>query len=56
MTKVFCDVCGKELSAVKRYEAYTITFSRPFSLTREYSQVCPDCAEKIRDFILHIKG
>lgn len=60
MTKTFCDVCGKELSALEQMNSYNvaitskdITFRTPW--VRLYSEVCEDCAEKIVDFINTLK-
>lgn len=60
MTKTFCDVCGKELSALEQMSAYNVaitskdrTFRTPW--VRLYSEVCEDCAEKIANIIGTLK-
>ena len=60
MTKTFCDVCGKELSALEQMSAYNVaitsknrTFHTPW--VRLYSEVCKDCAEKIANIIDTLK-
>ncbi len=60
MTKTFCDVCGKELSALEQMSAYNVAITskdRTFRIpwVRLYSEVCEDCAEKIVDFINTLK-
>ena len=60
MTKTFCDVCGKELSALEQMSAYNVaitsknrTFHTPW--VRLYSEVCKDCAGKIANIIDTLK-
>lgn len=56
MTKTFCDICGKELSALEQMSTYNVaitsknrTFRTPW--VNLYSEVCEDCAEKIANII-----
>lgn len=61
MTKTFCDVCGKELTALEEVNAYCISIVRQHKmcyapLTRKYSEVCEDCTKKIAKFIDNIEA
>ena len=60
MTKTFCDICGKELSALEQMNSYNVaitsknrTFHTPW--VRLYSGVWKDCAEKIANIIDTLK-
>ena len=60
MTKHFCDVCGKELSALEQMNSYNVaitsknrTLRTPWA--RLYSEVYKGCTEKIVDFINLLK-
>ena len=60
MTKTFCDVCGKELSALEQMSAYNVAItSKNRTLRTPWVRVCPavckDCTEKIVDFINLLK-
>lgn len=60
MTKYFCDVCGKELTPLKRVNAYIITITSKNKIcraphTRNYSEVCEDCADRIAGIIDALK-
>lgn len=60
MTKTFCDVCGKELSALEQMNSYNVaitsknrTFHTPW--VRVCPEVCKGCAEKIANIIDTLK-
>lgn len=60
MTKTFCDVCGKELSTFEQTNTYNITiFSKNRMCraphTRNYPEVCEDCADRIVSIIDALK-
>lgn len=63
MTKTFCDVCGKELSALEQMNSYNVaitsknrTLRTPWvkvcpEVCKVYSCVCNGCYNKIMAFI-----
>lgn len=60
MTKTFCDICGKELSALEQMSAYNVAItSKNRTLRTPWVKVCPeickDCAEKIANIIDTLK-
>ena len=60
MTKTFCDVCGKELTTLEHMNVYNVTISSKHRMcyapwTKNYPEVCEDCAEKIVNIINKIK-
>lgn len=60
MTKHFCDVCGKELSALEQVNAYNITITSKSRTLRalwakDYPEVCEDCAKGIANIIDALK-
>lgn len=60
MTKTFCDVCGKELSALEQINAYNITITNKNRTLRtphagNYPEVCEDCAKGIANIIEALK-
>lgn len=60
MTKTFCDVCGKELSTLEQMNVYNITIvskNRMYRAphTRNYPEVCEDCAKGIANIIDALK-
>ena len=60
MTKTFCDVCGKELTPLGQINAYIISITSKNRMcraphTRNYPEVCEDCAEKIANIIDALK-
>lgn len=58
MTKTFCDVCGKELTTQEQMNAYNIAITsknKTFPYTRNYSEVCEDCADRITGIIDALK-
>ena len=60
MTKHFCDVCGKELSALDQVNAYNITItSKNRTLHALWAKGCPevceDCAKGIANIIDALK-
>ncbi len=60
MTKTFCDVCGKELSALEQINAYNITITSNNRMlraphTRNYPEVCEDCVDRIAGIIDALK-
>lgn len=60
MTKTFCDVCGKELTMFEQISAYNVAITskdrmRHAPHTRNYPQVCKDCAEGIVNIIDALK-
>lgn len=60
MTKTFCDICGKELSALEQMNSYNVAItSKNRTLRTPWVRVCPevckDCTEKIVDFINLLK-
>lgn len=60
MTKTFCDVCGKELSALEQVNAYNITITSKNRMlralwTKDCPEVCEDCAKGIANIIDALK-
>lgn len=61
MTKTVCDICGKELSTLpKLINVYNITIINKNRMcraphTRNYSEVCEDCAKEIANIIDALK-
>lgn len=61
MTKTFCDVCGKELTALEELNVYCVSIVRQHKmgyapLTRKYPEVCEDYTKKIAKFIDDIEA
>lgn len=60
MTKTFCDVCGKELTTLEQINVYNITIISKNRIcyalhTRNYPEVCEDCAKGIANIIEALK-
>lgn len=60
MAKTFCDVCGKELTALESITAYSVSIISNNRIgripwARKYSEVCEGCTEKISNFINSLK-
>lgn len=60
MTKTFCDVCGKELTSLEQINAYNIAIASKNRMchaphTRNYPEVCEDCADRIVGIIDALK-
>lgn len=60
MRKTFCDVCGKELTALEEMNVYCVSIIRQHKMgyapfTRNYPEVCEDCTKKIAKFIDNIR-
>ena len=60
MTKLFCDICGKEMETYP-WCSYVLTFANQSKFhnnqeyLRDYNAVCKDCAEKIANIIDTLK-
>lgn len=60
MIKSFCDVCGKELTTLEQINVYNITIISKNRTcraphTRNYPEVCEDCAKGIANIIDALK-
>lgn len=60
MIKNFCDVCGKELTPLGQINAYIIAITSKNRMchaphTRNYPEVCEDCAKGIANIIDALK-
>ena len=60
MTKHFCDVCSKELTPLGQINAYNIAITSKNRIcraphTRNYPEVCEDCADRITGIIDALK-
>lgn len=53
MTKVFCDICGKEIK--ENETCYRLTADTITHLIYRSDEVCNDCIEKINDYISSLK-
>lgn len=54
MRKVFCDICGADLTGVKFDQIYRILIDRdsaPFDFTADFPEVCEDCARSIHELL-----
>jgi len=52
MTKVFCDVCGKQINA--SCDKYRLTADRATGIVYRSNEVCGECIEKINDYIARL--
>lgn len=60
MQKIFCDICGKELSSLEEMNIYCVSIIKQHKmcyapLTKNYPEVCEDCTKKIAKFIDDIR-
>ena len=60
MRKTFCDICGKELTALEEMNVYCVSIIRQHKMgyapfTRNCPEVCEDCTKKIAKFIDDIR-
>lgn len=60
MTKKFCDICGKELTMFEQISVYNVAITSKDRMhraphTRNYPEVCKDCADRIAGIIDALK-
>lgn len=64
MTRVFCDICGKEMDGYEKENSGYIDISSPkgiryterhYIATCNYSDVCPTCLSRVIDEIERMK-
>lgn len=60
MTKKFCDICSKELTMFEQISAYNVAITSKDRMcraphTRNYPEVCEDCAKGIANIIDALK-
>ncbi len=62
MTKYFCDICGKEMSALDMMYIWSIrvqgegTANRGSVLGKAYDCVCTDCKNKIITYVNNLQN